>query len=170
MATIRLLLLVDHAKKTAEARAQAALEAARKGKSLAEQFPAVDEAAKKAGKKPVTFGGVPLVADGTGPFSRGTPFLPKLGAAPDVLAAALAAKKGDVLPKVYDTPAGPIVAVVTLRETPDAAKFEAERAALETRLLNRKESQVIVAWLEALKKGAKIDQNPALATASPTPE
>ena len=161
----RELLLVDRAKKIADARARVALEAARKGKSLAEQFPVVDEAAKKAGKKPVTFGGVPLVADDTGPFSRGTPFLPKLGAAPDLLADALAAKKGDVLPKVYDTPAGPVVAVVTLRETPDAAKFEQQREQLSTRLLNRKESQVVAAWLKAIRDGAKIETNTELETA-----
>ena len=111
-----------------------------------------------------------MAVDETGPFGRGAPFLPKLGEVADLRADAFAARKGEVLPKVYETPAGPVVAVVTLRETPDPAKFEAQRDALETRLRNRKESQVMVAWLESLKKGAKIDMNPALAAASPTPE
>ena len=161
----RELLLLDRAKKIAAARAQAALEAARKGKSLAEQFPVVDEAAKKAGKKPVTFGGVPLAADDTGPFPRGTPFLPKLGNAPDLLADALAAKKGDVLPKVYETAAGPVIAVVTLRETPDPAKFEQQREQLETRLRGRKETQVFATWLKSLRDGAKIETNSELVNA-----
>jgi peptidyl-prolyl cis-trans isomerase D len=118
----------------------------------------------------VKLGGQAVAVDETGPFGRGTPFLPKLGELADLRADAFAAKKGELLPKVYETPAGPVIAAVTLRETPDPAKFESERAALETRLLNRKESQVIVAWLESLKKGSKIDMNPALAAASPTPE
>jgi peptidyl-prolyl cis-trans isomerase D len=162
----RELVLKDRAKAVADERAKVALAAARGGKSLADLFPPADA----KGKKPVKLGNQTVAADESGPFGRGTPLLPKLGEMADLRADAFAAKKGDVLPKVYETPGGPVVAVVTLRETPDPARFEAERAALETRLLNRKESQVIVAWLEALKKGAKIDQNPALAAASPTPE
>ncbi len=162
----RELLLKDRARKLADDRARAALDAARKGKSLAELFPP----AGAKGKKPVTIGGQAVAADETGPFGRGAPFVPKLGGAPELRQDAFAAKKGDVLPKVYDTPAGPVVAAVTLRETPDEKTFEAQRASLETRLRNRMESQVQSAWLETLRKSAKIETNPALASASPTPE
>ncbi len=158
----RELLVKDRAHALAEARARAALEAARKGKALAEIFPP----AGAKGGKPMTLGGQPVAAEETGPFGRGVPFLPKLGALADLRSDAFAAKKGDVLPKVYETPAGPVVAVVTLRETPVASAFEAERAALETRVRNRKESQVQAAWLDALRKPAKIEKNPALVAAA----
>ncbi len=160
------LLLKDRAKAIADERAKAALAAARSGKSLADLFPPADAKARK----PVKLGGQTVAVDETGPFGRGTPFLPKIGDVADLRADAFAAKKGDVLPRIYETPGGPVVAAVTLRETPDPSRFEAQREALETRLRNRKESQVFVAWLESLKKSAKIDMNPALAAASPTPE
>jgi hypothetical protein len=56
-----------------------------------------------------------------------------------------------------------VVAVVTARETPDAAAFAAQREALETRLRNRKETEVLGAWLETLREGAKIETNSDLA-------
>jgi peptidyl-prolyl cis-trans isomerase D len=152
----------DRARKLVQDRARAAQEAARKGRKLAELFPAA-EAARKAGRKPVTLGGEPVVADETGTFSRGSPVLPKIGAAPELLADAFAAKRGDVLGEIYDTPAGPVVAVVTLRETPDAAAFESQREAVETRLRNRKETEVLGAWLETLRKSATIETNRDLA-------
>lgn len=160
----RELLLHDRAKALAAEKAKAALDAAKKGKSLAELFP-------PGGKgNGVTLGGQAIAADETGSFNRGAPFLPKLGAVPDLRADAFAAKKGDVLPKVYETPAGPVVAVVILRETADPAAYEAQRGQLETRLRNRKESQVTTAWLETLRKGAKVETNPALVAAAPSPE
>jgi peptidyl-prolyl cis-trans isomerase D len=162
----RELLLRDRAKALADERAKAALAAVRGGKSLADLYPPADA----KGKKPVKLGGQTVAVDETGPFGRGAPFLPKLGEVADLRADAFGAKKGAVLPKIYETPGGPVVAVVTLRETPDPAKFDAQRESLEMRLRNRKESQVTVAWLESLKKAAKVETNPALAAASPTPE
>jgi peptidyl-prolyl cis-trans isomerase D len=149
------LLVKERARKLAQAKAQAALDAARKGKSLAALFPE---------KGPVKLGGQPVVAEDTGPFSRGpSSFVPKLGAAPDVFTDAFAAKKGDVLPKVYETTAGPVVAAVTLREAPDPAAFDSQREALETRLRNRKESQVVSAWLKEIRSSAKVEVNPDVA-------
>lgn len=159
----RELLVKDRAKALAEARARAALEAVKRGRSLEALFPSAD-AAKKAGQAPVTLGGKEIVAEETGTVTRGTAYVPGLGAAPEVLAAAFAAKKGDALEQ--ETPAGPVVAIVTLRETPDPAAFERQRAALETRLRNRKESQVVGAWLTTLREGAEITTNPALLAAA----
>ncbi len=158
------LLLEDRARKLAGDRARAALEAARGGKALADLFPSA-EAAKKAGRKPVTLGGRPLAAEETGTFTRASSSIPKLGPAADLLAAAFAAKKGDVLGAVFEAPAGPVVAAVTQRETPAPAAFEAQRAALETRLRNRKETEVVGAWLKGLRDGAKIETNAALLAA-----
>jgi len=160
------LLVKERAKAIADERARAALAAAKAGKPLADLFPPADA----KGKKAVAIGGQKVAAEETGTFSRGVPFLPKLGPVPDLRADALAAKKGDVLPKVYETPAGPVVAVVTLRERPDPAKFEAQRGAVETTLRNRKEAQVTTAWLESVRKGAQIETNPAIAAAAPQPD
>lgn len=147
------LLVKERAAKLARERADAALEAAKKGKALSALFPE---------KPAVELGGQPVVADETGPFSRGSPFLPKVGQAPELLADALAAKKGDVLPKIYETPGGPVVAAVTLREKAETAAFEGQREALATRLRNRKESQVLGAWLKGLRTSAKVETNPEL--------
>jgi len=155
------LLVKERARKLAGDRARAALEAAKKGKALSALFPE---------KAPVKMGGVALVAEETGPFSAGTASLPKLGQAPEILADALAAKKGEVLPKVYETPAGAVVATVTLRETPEPAAFDKQREALETRMRNRKESQVMGAWLKALRAAAKVETNAELVALKGAPE
>lgn len=157
------LLVEERARKLADARAQAALEAAKKGKALSALFPQ---------KPPVKLGGKELVAEETGPFGRGASPLPKLGQAPELVADAFAAKKGDVLPRVYETPAGPVVAAVTQRDAPTPAAFEAQRGAIETRLRNRKESLVVGGWMKELRASAKVEMNPALAgmTTAPNPE
>jgi peptidyl-prolyl cis-trans isomerase D len=160
----RELLVEDRARKLALDRARSALAAARGGKALADLFPSAD-AAKKAGRKPVTLGGRPIVAEETGPFTRGASSVPKVGAASDLLAAAFAAKKGEVLGKPFETPGGPVVAAVTQRDTPAPEAFEAQRTAIETRLRNRKETEVVGAWLKTLRDGAKIDTNRELLAA-----
>ena len=159
----RELLGQEKGKKLAEERARAALAAAGAGHRLADQFPAADA----KGKTPVKLGGTVIAADETGPVSSsaGT-FLPKLGAVPGLLEDALAAKAGDVLPKVYASAQGPVVAVVKSREKPDPAAFEAARGQLSTRLRNRKESQVEQAWLKELRAGADVKVNEALVRAA----
>ncbi|ACG72585.1 PpiC-type peptidyl-prolyl cis-trans isomerase [Anaeromyxobacter sp. K] len=152
----RELLARDRAQALAREKAQAALDAARKGKALDELFP-------PAGKgKQVTLGGTAVAAEETGPFGAGSPVVPRVGAAPELAQAALSAKAGEVLPKVFDTPSGPVIAVVKLRESPDPARFEAERAGIEARLQGMKAEQVRRAWLEELRGKAKIEENVAL--------
>jgi peptidyl-prolyl cis-trans isomerase D len=149
-AIARELLAKDRALALARERAGAALAAARAGKPLAA----------------VQVGSQTVAPEETGAFARGTPFVPKLGEAPALLDDAFAAKAGQALPKVYDTPAGPVVAVVKQRETPDPKAFEAERETLRTRLRLRKESQVEGAWVRSLHDGAKIETNATLVAAA----
>jgi peptidyl-prolyl cis-trans isomerase D len=146
----RELLRKDRVLALARDRAKAALDAARGGKPLAPV---------KVGKRTAT-------PDETGPFGRSSPFVPKVGDAPGLLADALAGRTGQALPRIYDTPSGPVVAVVKLREAPDAKAFEAQREAVETRLRNRKEAHVQGAWLKALRAGAKIETNAELLAAA----
>ncbi len=141
----------DRALALAKQRAETALAAAKAGKPLA----------------PVRLGSETIAPEETGVFGRGTPFVPKIGEAAGVLQDAFAGQAGQPLPKVYDTPAGPVVAVVKQRETPDPKAFEAQREAIETRLRRRKESQVEGAWVRSLRDGARIETNETLvATAS----
>ncbi len=146
----RELLLEDRAAALARERAQAALDAAKAGRPLA---------AVKVGTQTAA-------PEDTGPFVRSSPFVPKVGEAQGLLADAFAAKAGQVLPRIYDTPSGPVVAVVKLRESPDAKAFDAQREAVATRLRNRKESQVQGAWLKALRADAKIETNSGLLAAA----
>ena len=153
------ILAEEQGRQLAQKRAEAALAAAKSGKKLAELFPAAD-AAKKV--MPVMVGGKPVVAEETGTFSAGSQLVPKLGAAPELVADALHAKAGDVLPKVYPTPAGPVVAAVTVREVPDPKAFDAQRDAVAARLRDARMGQVAAAWLESLRKGARIERNAEL--------
>ncbi len=156
----RTLLAQDRARKLADERARAALAQARAGKPLAALFPA-DAKAKKGAP-----GAQPAVDEtGAFPASAGD-FLPKIGSAPGLLADALAAGPGQVLPRVYDTAQGPVVAAVKLRERPDPAAFDAARGQIATRLQNRKESQVESAWLKKLRDGADVKVNEALVAAA----
>jgi peptidyl-prolyl cis-trans isomerase D len=141
----RELLVGDRAKALARQRAEAALAQAKAGKLAA-----------------VKIGDQTFSPEDTGAFGRATAFVPKLGEVPDLIQDAFAAKAGQALPKPYDTAAGPVVAVVKQRETPDPKAFEGQRGALETRLRNRKSAQVEGAWLRTLRDGAKIETNAAL--------
>jgi peptidyl-prolyl cis-trans isomerase D len=145
----RELLVKDRAAAMAREKAESALAAARSGKPLA----------------PVKLGAETVSPEETGPFSRSTPFVPKIGEAQGLLPDAFAAKAGQALPRAYATPAGPVVAVVKTRETPDPKAFDAQREAIESRLRNRKESAVQAAWLRELRAGAKVETNPQLVAA-----
>jgi peptidyl-prolyl cis-trans isomerase D len=155
------LILRDRAKALVKDRAAAALAAVKAGKKLSDLFPSA-EAAKAAKKEPVKLGAVVVAADSTGAFAEQGPFVPRIGAAPELSADALAAQAGQVLGKVYDTPQGPVVAVVEARERPDQAKFAAQRELVAQRLAGRKESQVQQAWLKQLRDAADVKLNPAV--------
>lgn len=146
----RELLARDRAEALAKERAQAALAAAKGGKALA----------------PVKIGSQTAAPEETGPFGRSSPFVPKIGEAEGLLADAFTVKAGQALPRIYDTPSGPVVAVVVKRETPDPKAFEAQREAIETRLRNRKESHEQGAWMKALRASAKIETNQDLLAAA----
>ena len=165
----RELLTADRAAALAHEKAEAALAAVKKGKALADLFP-TEEAAAKAKRKPVTLGGKVVAADDTGIFGAASPVLPKIGASPALLKAVFAAKTGDVLPEVYDAPAGPVVAVVKTRDRPDEAAFQKERDQIESRLRARRFEQARRAWLAGLRAEAKIEENAALLSGNRPPQ
>jgi peptidyl-prolyl cis-trans isomerase D len=161
----RELLVKERAAKRAADLAKEALAAAKGGKALEALFPAEDGKAGKARK----LGGKVLVSEETTPFNREAAFVPRLGLAKELSEAAFAAKQGDVLPKVFDLPGGPVVAVVTKREVPDPAAFEAQRASVEERLRARKEGAAREAFIGSLRAKARIEENAQLFAAQGGP-
>jgi peptidyl-prolyl cis-trans isomerase D len=138
----RELLVKERAATVAKEKLQAALAAAKGGKLA-----------------PVKIGAETFSPEDTGPIARTSPAAPKLGAVEGLLADAFAAKAGQALPKVYETPAGPVIAVVKSRETADPKSFDLQRQAVADRLRNRKESAVQQAWIHDLRAGAKVETN-----------
>jgi peptidyl-prolyl cis-trans isomerase D len=134
--------------------------AAKRGADLA----ASALAAAKAGKVPlVSFkarvGGRDLAAEETGSFDAAGEVVPRLGLVKELHADALAASAGSLLPRVYDTAAGPVVAEVVTRQRPDPAAWEKERGAATERLRAQKEGQVVQAWVKTLREGSQVERN-----------
>jgi len=159
----RELLEADLARAAAAQRAGELLAQARKAKTLAELFPAEpDPKAAKKGPAPVKLGKTIIRSEETGPFGAGArPNLPRLGPQAELFADALAATGPGLLAKVYDTPAGPVIARVKDRQRPDPARFAAQRAEVEGRLRSRRESQVESAWMKALRDRSQVQVNEA---------
>ena len=158
------LLEGDLARKLATEKAQATLAKLQAGKSFAEALPVEDpKAVKKAGAEPVKLGGQVVKTDDTGLFgAQASPNVPRVGPAPELFAAALQAQAaGQVLPRVFDTPAGPIVAKVKERQKADPAKFAEKKSEVEVRLRMRREAELERAWVEALRKRAQVKTNEA---------
>ena len=97
----------------------------------------------------------------SGPFARSGDYVPKLGAVPGLAADAFRADGGQVLGRVYETPAGPVVAVVKERQKPDPARFAEKGEEIASRLRSRREAQVEAAWLKELREKADVKVNEA---------
>lgn len=157
------MLQEEVARATATQRAQEALAQARKGKAFGELFPPEpDPKDKKKGPAPVKLGGELLRPDETGPFGVGArPTIPRLGAQAELFADAFAATGPKLLDRVYDTPGGPVIARVKLRERPDPAQYAAKRGDVESRLRARREAQLEQAWMKHLRDQATVSVNEA---------
>jgi peptidyl-prolyl cis-trans isomerase D len=157
----RELLVDDLAKKLAAERARAALEKLQAGKSFAEVLPPESKDAKK-GPPAVKLGGQAVRPDETGIFTAQAVVPPRIGApVPELVADALRANAGAVLPKVYETPAGPVVVRVKERQRPDEKAFAEKKVEAEVRLRLRRESELERAWVEDLRKKSKVETNAA---------
>ncbi|MGC3997241.1 MAG: SurA N-terminal domain-containing protein [Anaeromyxobacter sp.] len=155
----RELLTDERAAAVVKEKAQAALAGAKGGKALTALYPADEKAAQK-------LGGQPLVSKDSGQFSTALPYIPGLGEHADLVKDVAAANAGDVLPKVYETPAGALVAQVKTRERPDQAKFVEAQPQVTLRLREEKAGQLRRAWLQELRAKATIDENPQLVAAA----
>jgi peptidyl-prolyl cis-trans isomerase D len=166
----RELLASDRAAQLQKDKAEAALQAARAGKALTDLFPEPQKAQPAQDGKPavpekiasLTFGGKPVVARETGPFPASSTSVPQLNATGDLLKDAVAAQQGAVLPRVYDTPAGLVVAAVTQRQRPDESAYPKEREGMEMQLRMSKAQQLRQSWVADLRSRAKVDENTTL--------
>ncbi len=158
----RELLEGDLAAKVAGQKAQEALKKLQSGKTFAEVLPGVDPKGKDKGAEPVKLGGQLVKADETGPFTvASSPNVPRVGPAPELFADAMKAKTGQVLPKVYETTGGPVIALVKDRTRPDPAKFTEKKSEVEMRLRLRREAELERGWVEDLRKRSKVETNSA---------
>ena len=135
-----------------------------KGAKLgAEKAGALLAAARKSPKALAEFkaklGGKDVAAEETGPFDAAAGVVPRLGPVADLMNDAFAGTAGALLPKVYDTAAGPVVAQVVTRERPDPATWPKEREVALDRLRRQKEMQVLRTWMKALRDGADVQVN-----------
>lgn len=141
----------------AEADARKAADALRKGSSLATQFPDkkdADAQSLEAGEKPR--------AVDTGSFPRTAASIPRLGAAPELQAAAFAADRAGPLPGTYRSGESLVVAEVTAREKADDASYQAKKAALRDEALRQRQAELQESYVAALKKSASILRNEEL--------
>ena len=151
----------DAARRLAIRRAEAALAAARAGKSLGELFPPAPSKEQKSGREPVKLGGQVVAAEETGSFNPGGDYVPRAGAVPGLAADAARAERGQLLPKVYTSEDAAVVGQVKERTRPDPARFPQAREEIALRLRDRRQAQVLTAWMKQLRDRAKIEVNEA---------
>lgn len=152
------LIKTDAAKTLAQQKAQEALKAAQDGKALTEQYPAAakDEQQFQLG------GSTKLEAQETGPFAMGD-FVPKIGPAADVAAAAFALDKpGAVAPKVFEQGNAFYVVQLKSREKPNDADFAKQKEDLRQVLEARKKNDLLTGFLKELRDAGKVEENQAL--------
>jgi peptidyl-prolyl cis-trans isomerase D len=147
----RELLAREKGRALATERANGALDAARRGRALADLFPA---------KGSPRMGDQPLVAAETSSFRASDAAVPGIGNAPGLREDAFAAAAGQALPRVYEAPGALVVAVARTREKPDPALFASQRGAVAVRLAGKREAEVVKGWTAGLLEKGRISKNP----------
>jgi peptidyl-prolyl cis-trans isomerase D len=151
-----LLLKRDRARAAADVEAKKALAAVQSGKTLAALYPP-----KKEGEGSFEQSKKPQSVD-TGSFSVSRAFIPQLGPAPELLAAAAAAEAMGPLPSVFPAGEGFVVAQVTARERATPGAYAQKQEAVRADALRAKQNELRTSYLDALKKTAKIINNQSL--------
>lgn len=155
----RELLASEAAKDVAKARAQAILAEA-DGRPLQELYPEVDMTKQPEGEP------APIQTTTTGPFAVGSDFIPKLGAAPDLVRHVAGLDAPGLIDQVFEVGESFVVVEVLSREKPDLSKLgDAKRDELRERLILRKQSDQIQAFIDGLKESATVETNEALVSA-----
>lgn len=145
-------------KALAQQKAEEALHAAQGGKSLAEQFPA-----EKKDEGSFDFGGGKLQVQETGPFALEGDFVPKLGPAPEIAQAAFSlTPEHKVAGKVFEQQGAFYVVELKSREQPNDADFAKQAEELRAGLLQRRQNELLTAFLKELRDAGKVEENQAL--------
>lgn len=166
----RELLVGDRATALVKGKAEAALQAAKAGKSLTDLYPQPKPAVEAAENRPatsevkaaLTLNGNPVAAKETSPFPASAPEVYGLTGSAALLKDALAAQSNTVLPTVYETAIGPVVAVVRKRERPDEKLYPVQRHAVELALQGERTRQLAYTWRNELEKRSTIVKNEQL--------
>lgn len=153
------LFLKEKASALAKDEVTKALVELKKGKTLAELFPA---SAPAQGEK-VNFAAEtkPEVKE-TGEFNSSVDAIPQLGPAPDVLRRIFDRKEAGILDEAVRVGDDQVLISVTERKVPSDADYAAKKDALRSEALKAKQMEAREAYLKALKAGAQIVQNDAV--------
>lgn len=149
------LLKKEKAQAIAQAKAKAALEALKGGKTLAEQFPAPKGDA--SGLSRFMTATSPQATE-TGEFGEGAS-VPQVGQAPDLSKAVFAVKAPTALDQVFEVNGSYVVAKVTGRTLPSEQAFQAEKDKLREQAIQAKQMELRQAYVTSLRKNAKIVTN-----------
>jgi len=99
-----------------------------------------------------------LKVDETGPFTRQTTYLPKIGGAPDLRKAVFQlTSENPVAPAVYAVSGSSVVAVLKERIPADEEKFKTDKANLIQQAEERRKAQVMEEFTNYLKARASIE-------------
>lgn len=148
------LAVREKARDLAKADAEKALAELKKGKKLADQFPAAEApAAEKFApeSKPQ--------AKETGEFNSLAETVPQLGAAPEVAKAIFARTEAGTLETPVQVGDAYVVVVVDERKAPSDVDFAAKRAQLKTEAIKGKQFEVREAFLKSLSQGGNVVRN-----------
>jgi peptidyl-prolyl cis-trans isomerase D len=153
----QVLLKKERASALAEADAKKAAAALQKGTTLATQFPDKKDQDAQA----VEPGDRPRAID-TGAFARSAATIPRVGAAPELHAAAFAKDGPGPLPGTFRAGDAWVVAEVTARQKADEATFQAKKTELRDEAIRQRQAELQESYVEALRKTAKIVKNEEL--------
>ena len=153
----QVLLRKERASALADADAKKAAAALQKGTSLATQFP--DK--KDQDAQTVEPGDRPRAFD-TGAFAKSAATIPRVGAAPELQAAAFAKDGPGSLPGTFRAGDAWVVAEVTARQKADDATFLAKKAELRDEAIRQRQAELQESYVESLRKTAKIVKNQEL--------
>ena len=151
------LYLKDRAKAVAKAEAEKALAEVKKGKTLAELFPAEE---KKDGSNPFAFAQEtkPQAKD-TGEFSAAADAIPQLGTAPAAQKAIFDRKEAGLVDQLVEVGDALAIIVVDERKVPSDEDFAKQKDQLKLEAVKGKQFEVREAFLKALKQSGTVVVN-----------
>jgi peptidyl-prolyl cis-trans isomerase D len=150
------LYVKEKAKGLAKAEADKALADVKKGKTLAELYPAEDKADQTGfnfaqERKPAT--------KETAEFSSTAETIPSLGASPEAMKAIFARTDAGLVDQLITVGDALVIVTVTERKAPSDEGFEKEKADLRLQALKGKQFEVREAFLKALKQSGTVVTN-----------